>query len=67
MELMIIIFFLLFFYFKAVVCIKRKWFIEFRGIKINVEGVLEWIEWVFMFGVIVRFFCVGFVVIKYYK
>lgn len=67
MELIINILFLPSFYFKAVACIKRKWFIEFRGIKINVEGVPEWTEWVSMLGVTARFSCVGLAVTKHYK
>lgn len=67
MELIINILFLPSFYFKAVACIKRKWFIEFRGIKINVEGVPEWTKWVSMLGVTARFSCVGLAVTKHYK
>lgn len=67
MELIINILFLPSFYFKAVACIKRKWFIEFRGIKINVKGVPEWTEWVSMLGVTARFSCVGLAVTKHYK
>lgn len=55
------------FHFKAVACIKRKWFIEFRGIKINVKGVPEWTKWVSMLGVTTRFPCVGLAVTKHYK